>query len=117
MQVNGKTWDITAEDLVSLAKAYGIRRPKGRFQQIIDAVGRWPEFGKEAGVPKEEMAGLLNYILDGWKNTYGPELVSDKCLIELLFRHIKDFISTLWALYEDSFWYKKSTENGKSCPH
>ena len=53
MQVNGKTWDITAEDLLSLAKAYDIRRPKERLQRIIDAVARWPEFGKEAGVPKE----------------------------------------------------------------
>lgn len=55
MQVNGKTWDITAEDLLDFAKAYDIRRPRERLQQIVDAVGRWPEFAKNAGVPEEEV--------------------------------------------------------------
>ncbi len=55
MQINGKTWDITAEDLLSLAKAYDIRRPRERLQQIIDAVRRWPEFATIAGVPEDEI--------------------------------------------------------------
>ena len=55
MQVSGKTWDITAEDLLNFAKAYDIRRPRERLQQINDAVARWPEFAKNAGVPEEEV--------------------------------------------------------------
>ncbi len=55
MQVNGKTWDITAEDLLNFAKAYDIRRPRERLQQIVDAVARWPEFAKNAGVSVEEI--------------------------------------------------------------
>jgi serine/threonine-protein kinase HipA len=50
MQVNGKNWDITAKDLLDFAKAYDVRRPRERLQQIVDAVARWPEFAKMAGV-------------------------------------------------------------------
>lgn len=61
MQVNGKTWDITADDLLNLAKVYDIRRPKEKIQQVIDAVGRWPEFGKKAGVPNEEIGRIAAF--------------------------------------------------------
>lgn len=61
MQVNGKTWDIAQEDLLNLAKAYDIRRPKERLQQIIDAVRRWPEFAKNSGVPKDEIVRIAAF--------------------------------------------------------
>lgn len=61
MQVNGKTWDITVEDLLGLARLYDIRRPRERLQQIMDAVARWPEFGKDAGVPDAEIRRIEAY--------------------------------------------------------
>ncbi|MEN9356657.1 MAG: hypothetical protein RL695_828 [Pseudomonadota bacterium] len=40
MQVHGKTWDITAADLLNIANAYDIRHPREKLQRIVDAVGR-----------------------------------------------------------------------------
>ncbi|HMV70762.1 MAG TPA: hypothetical protein PKC08_01165, partial [Pseudomonadales bacterium] len=61
MQVNGKTWDITAEDLLNLAKTYDIRRPREKLQLIIDAVGRWPEFAEKVGVPAAEVHRISKF--------------------------------------------------------
>lgn len=58
MQINGKKWDISAEDLLNFAKAYDIRRPRERMQQIVDAVARWPEFARKAGVSDEEISRI-----------------------------------------------------------
>ncbi|MES2352889.1 MAG: type II toxin-antitoxin system HipA family toxin [Pseudomonadota bacterium] len=64
MQLNGKKWDITAEDLLDLAKIYDIRRPRERLQKIIDVVSHWPAFGKNAGVPKEEIRKIAAFQPD-----------------------------------------------------
>ena len=50
MLVNGKAWDITQADLLGLAASFGINQPKTLLDQVIDAVERWPEFAREAGV-------------------------------------------------------------------
>lgn len=55
MQINGKKWDIAAEDLLELARTYDIRRPRERLQQIANVISGWPEFGKRAGVPDDEI--------------------------------------------------------------
>ena len=55
MQVGGKKWDISAEDLLQLAKTYDIRRARERLQQIREAITRWPEFAANAGVGETEM--------------------------------------------------------------
>ncbi len=47
--------DITSEVLLDLAKAYDLRRSREKLQQILDAVARWPEFAKNAGVPAAEI--------------------------------------------------------------
>ncbi len=61
MQINGKKWDISAEDLLTFAKVYDIRRPRESMQKIVDAVARWPEFAKKAGVPDEEIRGISEF--------------------------------------------------------
>jgi serine/threonine-protein kinase HipA len=55
MQVGGKKWDVGVEDLIGLARAYDIKRPRERLQEIAGAVARWPEFAAAAGVGDEEV--------------------------------------------------------------
>jgi serine/threonine-protein kinase HipA len=68
MQVNGKKWEITAEDLLDFAKTYDIRRPRERLQKIIEVVSRWPEFGKTAGVAEEEIRRIAAFHPDWIKS-------------------------------------------------
>jgi serine/threonine-protein kinase HipA len=65
MQVGGKKWEISAEDLLQLAKTYDIRRARERLQQIRDAVSRWPEFAATAGVGEVEMLHIAA-LQPGW---------------------------------------------------
>ena len=50
MLVNGKAWDIGGEDLLELGKAFGVNQPKVLLEKVEDAIGRWPEFARAAGV-------------------------------------------------------------------
>jgi serine/threonine-protein kinase HipA len=55
MLVNGKAWNITAQDMLALAAKYGVRNSRMLLSRVIDAVGRWPEFAKDAGVPEKDI--------------------------------------------------------------
>jgi serine/threonine-protein kinase HipA len=51
MLVNGKAWNITRDDLLELATKFSVNQPKRLLERLLDAVARWPEFAREAGVP------------------------------------------------------------------
>lgn len=51
MLIAGKGWDIAAQDLLELANTFHVRRARLLLEHVIDAVNRWPEYGREAGVP------------------------------------------------------------------
>ena len=55
MLVNGKAWDITAQDLVDLGSAFGVNQPKVLLGKVVEAVGRWPRLAKDAGVPAAQV--------------------------------------------------------------
>jgi serine/threonine-protein kinase HipA len=55
MLVNGKAWDITAEDLVEVASEFGVNQPRIQLEKVADAVARWPVFAKETGVPADKI--------------------------------------------------------------
>ncbi len=61
MLVGGKAWDITAGDLLELANAFDIRRPRDLLAGLTDAIARWPEFAHQAGVPAAEIARIQAY--------------------------------------------------------
>ena len=61
MQVAGKKWDITAKDLIDLAKAYDIPAPAERLQRICQAVAQWPTYAREAGVPAVEIERISQF--------------------------------------------------------
>ena len=52
MLVGGKAWGITDADLIALADAFDIRKPKALLKRVADAIVRWPEIANQAGVPR-----------------------------------------------------------------
>ncbi len=50
MLVNGKAWNITRDDLLALAAKFSVNRPKVLLERLTDAISRWPEFARKAGV-------------------------------------------------------------------
>jgi serine/threonine-protein kinase HipA len=53
MSINGKRDNFTRADILSVAKQFGIRGVKEILSQVLDAVARWSEFAKVAGVPDD----------------------------------------------------------------
>jgi serine/threonine-protein kinase HipA len=64
MLVGGKAWDISDADLISLAGAFDVRRPRELLKRVAAAVARWPEFATQAGVPRAEMMRIAAYQPD-----------------------------------------------------
>jgi serine/threonine-protein kinase HipA len=61
MLVGGKAWGITAADLIALADAFDIRRPRELLQRVAAAVTRWPEFANQCGVPRDEIDRIKSF--------------------------------------------------------
>lgn len=60
MLVNGKAWDITRDDLLAFAAKFSVNRPKVLLKRLADAVGRWPEFARKAGVPPDTIKRIAS---------------------------------------------------------
>ncbi len=60
MSLNGKRDHLTKEDLVATAESISLPKPEGVIGEVVDAVARWPEFAKLAGVG----AGTIREISD-----------------------------------------------------
>jgi len=55
MSINGKRDDFKRQDILAVAKQYGIRGAQEIISQVIDTVTRWSVFADEAKVPKKLM--------------------------------------------------------------
>lgn len=71
MMINGKTQDITREDLLGLAKRYNIKSAESYIEKAIDLVGNYQVYGEKAGVSgywihviKEEIALRIENLLN-----------------------------------------------------
>ena len=51
MLVNGKSWDISREDLLGLADTFGVNRPKELLDRLLSVRSQWTKIGAKAGVP------------------------------------------------------------------
>jgi serine/threonine-protein kinase HipA len=58
MSVNGKFDDISRSDLLSVADRFLIPSAKGILNEVRAAVGEWPRFGKEAGLPQARLEAI-----------------------------------------------------------
>lgn len=71
MMINGKTQEITREDLLGLAKRYNIKSAESLIEKAIGIVGNYPIYGEQAGVGgywihviKEEIASRIENLSD-----------------------------------------------------
>ena len=57
MSINGKRDEFEIEDLLALAKAADIKRPRAKqmVDRVIGVVRRWPDYAGEAGVSDARM--------------------------------------------------------------
>ena len=53
MSINNKWTDITLDDLLKVASAMNIRKPREIIEKIIDVVGHWPDYAIPLAIPKE----------------------------------------------------------------
>ena len=58
MTINGRTEEITAEDLLEVADRYGIKAAKPFIEKAVDIVSRYREFGLAAGVSQTWIEGI-----------------------------------------------------------
>lgn len=54
MSVNGKFDGITRDDLMAVARRFGVLRPRDALAQVREAVARWLEFAGKAALPESE---------------------------------------------------------------
>lgn len=52
MTIRGKRDDFERADLTEVGKRFGVRRPEDVVGEVVEAVGRWPEFSGRAEVPE-----------------------------------------------------------------
>jgi len=55
MAINGKFSDISRSDLLAVANRFSIGRAEEIIEQVDDAVARWSQYAREAGIPPEEI--------------------------------------------------------------
>ncbi|MGH7670189.1 MAG: type II toxin-antitoxin system HipA family toxin [Gemmatimonadaceae bacterium] len=54
MTLNGKTGGFTRDDLLALGRSIGLREDGAlAIDRVLDAIGDWPKFATDAGVPAE----------------------------------------------------------------
>jgi serine/threonine-protein kinase HipA len=59
MTLNGKTDGFTRDDLLVLGRSLGVRKDGAlMIDRVLDAVGRWPEFASDAGVPADRTRAI-----------------------------------------------------------
>ncbi len=58
MSINGKRDHFTMADLLAVGESIGIPKAMDIIQDVLDAVGRWPEFATQAGVPAKHIAEI-----------------------------------------------------------
>jgi serine/threonine-protein kinase HipA len=71
MLVAGKAWDITAVDLLALARQFDVRHPQLLLARLRDALARWPAFAREAGVPTAQTA-RIQALHPAWTHAAHP---------------------------------------------
>jgi serine/threonine-protein kinase HipA len=64
MLVRGKAWDISAQDVLSVADEFDISRPAVLLKRVVDAVRNWPGLAKDAGVASADIKRIATIQAD-----------------------------------------------------
>ena len=62
MSINNKWTDITMDDLLTVASAMSIKKPRGIIEKVIDVVAHWPDYATPLEIPSETVA-IINSTL------------------------------------------------------
>ena len=63
LSINGKRKDFTLEDLLTVAKAMNIKKPKQIIDEVSVVVQRWPEFAEQTGVSERLTKVILGNLV------------------------------------------------------
>jgi len=61
MTLNGKRDNFTLQDIIAVGESIDIPKPKAVIREVRDAVERWPEFARKAGVSKDRTDAIRKY--------------------------------------------------------
>ena len=61
MSINGKRDHFTAADLVSVGESISIPKPMEIINEVVDAVKRWPDAAKKAGVMSKQTSEIAQH--------------------------------------------------------
>ena len=62
MSINNKWTDITMDDLLVVASAMNIRKPREIIEKIIDVAAHWSDYAIPLEIPKETIE-IINSTL------------------------------------------------------
>ncbi len=63
MSINNKWTDITKDDLLAVASAMNIKKPREIIEKAIDVASRWPDYATPLGIPKETIQAITSTLI------------------------------------------------------
>jgi len=72
MGINGKRDHFLLIDLINMAEAISIPRPRGIIDSVLDSVGRWPGFASKAGIKEKVISEIARYHRMNLMETESP---------------------------------------------
>ena len=63
MSINNKWTDITKDDLLAVASAMNIKKPREIIEKAIDVASRWPDYATPLGIPKETIKAINSTLI------------------------------------------------------
>ena len=60
--INGKYDNFTKDDLLGIAKTFGIKKANVIFEQVLEAVIQWPKVAGEIGIHKERIQYISKHL-------------------------------------------------------
>jgi serine/threonine-protein kinase HipA len=60
--INGKFDNFTKDDLLSIAKIYGIKKANVIFEQVLETVIQWPKVAGDIDIPKERIQYIGKHL-------------------------------------------------------
>ena len=63
MSINNKWTDITMNDLLAVASAMNIRKPREIIEKIIDVVAHWTHYATPLGIPQETIDAIDSSLI------------------------------------------------------
>ena len=63
MSINNKWTDITMDDLLAVASAMNIKKPREIIEKIIDVVAHWTYYATQLGIPQETIEAIDSSLI------------------------------------------------------